>query len=57
MGQDEFVEFEEIESTPKGKLHQDEPLELEILPEEPESPKAPKAPEKPENPYDTLFEG
>jgi hypothetical protein len=57
MGQDEFVEFEELESTPKGKLYQDEPIELEILPEEPEPTKATKAPEKPKNPYDTLFEG
>jgi hypothetical protein len=57
MGQDEFVEFEELESTPKGKLYQDEPIELEILPEEPEPTKTTKAPEKPKNPYDTLFEG
>jgi hypothetical protein len=68
---DEFVEFEELESTPKGGSTADTPQEPLVLPEkEPERSKGkahkakgkaedlPKQeePKKPENPYDQLFE-
>jgi len=46
-----FVEFEEIESTPKRA--QDEAIEIPELPIEPEVEK----PKKGQNPYDSFFEG
>ena len=51
--EDEFVEFEELESQPKGsKVVQDEPVELPIVPEKETKPE----PKKPQNPYDQMFE-
>lgn len=54
--EDEFVEFEEIETTPKRDLKKEEPLVAPDLPEK-ETP-APKQqePPKPQNPYDQLFD-
>lgn len=47
-GEEEFAEFEELESRPKNTP----PLEPPPMPEkEPQ-----KAPEKPQNPYDDIFE-
>ena len=46
-----FVEFEELESTPKQT--QDEAMEIPELPIEPEV----QQPKKGQNPYDTFFDG
>jgi|GEM_PF-439480 len=63
---DEFTEFEEIESTPKGGARPEDTWEPPVLPEkEAESPEKAKAkkqktdeerPQKPENPYDEFFQ-
>ncbi len=47
--EEEFVEFEELESTPKRNFNDED--ELPELPAEPEKP----APRKEQNPYDSLF--
>lgn len=63
QAEEEFVEFEELESTPKGDTKAAEPAEPLTLPEKELEQKAKskrqkeKPPEKkPENPYDQLFE-
>ena len=49
--QDDFVEFEELETRPMGKAPEPEILERPQAPEK----ETPKKPEKPENPYDGFF--
>ena len=51
--EDEFVEFEELESQPKSsKAADSEPVDLRKVPD-----KEPKSePKKPQNPYDQMFE-
>lgn len=59
--EEEFAEFEEIESTPKGGAQPAAPMEpLELPEKEPDTKSNPKkkdapAPPKPENPYDEFF--
>ncbi len=54
--EDEFVDFEEIESTPKGGFSTDDLIEPPELPEK-EAPAAKQQePPKPQNPYDQLFD-
>jgi hypothetical protein len=50
--EDEFVEYEELESTPKGGQKTNEPMEPPVLPEE--EPAQPR-PAAPKNPYDEFF--
>ncbi len=50
----EFVEFEELESTPKEGPAQDTAAEPPVLPEK-DAPQARVEPKKPENPYDQFF--
>ena len=54
--EEEFVEFEEIETTPKGDLKKDMPIPPPDMPEK-EAPQAKRQePPKPQNPYDQLFD-
>ena len=54
--EEEFVEFEEIETTPKGDFKKEEPIAPPELPEK-ETPVAKQQPPpKPQNPYDQLFD-
>ena len=53
--EEEFADFEEIESRPKGEPRSREPIEPPIIIiEEPPTPR-PSEPKKPDNPYDQLF--
>jgi hypothetical protein len=56
----EFVEFEELESRPKGQKPTETPMEAPDLPEKearkPAQPQNAPPPPKPENPYDQLFD-
>jgi hypothetical protein len=56
--EEEFVEFEELESRPKGGVKAEEPAEPFVLPEKEHRQEAKEEPpkEKPKNPYDQLFE-
>ncbi len=56
QNEEEFVEFEEIETTPKGDLKKDEPIAPPELPEKETPPAKSQAPPKPQNPYDQLFD-
>ncbi len=53
--EEEFTEFEEIESRPKGEPRSREPIEPPIIIREEPPPPRPAEPKKPENPYDQLF--
>lgn len=53
--EEEFVDFEEIESRPKGEPRSREPIEPPIIiVEEPPAPRQ-SEPKKPDNPYDQMF--
>ncbi|MCC6283184.1 MAG: hypothetical protein IT262_21430 [Saprospiraceae bacterium] len=54
--EDEFVEFEEIETTPKRDLKKEEPLVTPDLPEKETPAPRQQEPPKPQNPYDQLFD-
>lgn len=51
---DEFVEFEELESTPKGNPVRETAAEPPVLPEK-ENPQPQAEQKKPDNPYDQFF--
>lgn len=53
--EEEFVDFEEIESRPKGGSRSREPLEPPIIIREEPSPTRQSADKKLDNPYDQLF--
>lgn len=53
--EEEFVDFEELESRPKGTTRRDEPLDPPIIIREEPMPPRKEEIKKPDNPYDQLF--